>query len=89
MRTTICETVAAKARLEFGQSVAKALTPTDVEGLANVDEATVWGVDPGQRDFFAASDGNATCTHRIRRIFTKKSTRKFYNRWSIGFNIII
>lgn len=51
---------------------AEALTPADVAGLVDVNEATIWGVDPGQRDLFVASDGDSNGTHRIRRTSTSE-----------------
>jgi hypothetical protein len=54
--------------------------PTDIAKETELDNAIVWGVDPGVRDVFVASDGDELARHRIR----KTSTSEYYQM--AGFN---
>jgi hypothetical protein len=50
-------------------------TPASIRNdIGNLSEAVVWGVDPGIREVFVASDGTANEKHRVRRT----STAEYY-----------
>jgi hypothetical protein len=50
-------------------------TPASIRNdIGNLSEAVVWGVDPGIREVFVASDGTAKEKHRLRRT----STAEYY-----------